>query len=531
VGKWRDIYFKQAPQRKTFKEATLRPKAAQTTQKLIQQAKSNSPLRELGIATDATPISLAEEFRQAHIHILGTTREGKSRLIESLVRDDINNGYGACVLDPSDNGDTVYHILRYCIAQGYEKVCLIDPHDANVVIPTLNPLQFRGKSATDAVIANIMESIRLLWGGKDFSETARIQTYLPALLKTLYWSKATIPDALFFTSQTHAYQRFIREKMIAELHPHDEARMVLEDIFAASPTLWSNEFRSSARRLNPFFKFLPRLIYGSTETPLDFKQMISDKWLVLVNLDKKRLWGTEQQRLLGTLIINEIVTAIMDLAANAWQGRYYLYIDEAGQFATRVLSDIMAYQGKSGLWATVSHQFYGQFEDKQVLDAVENLTKIKILFYTPNYEDRLRMLKDMYGGALKPEEVSYNLSALKKQYAVFKIGKEAPVVTRVKDIDTPKISTKLLADFKENKIYKVNPWYRTQESVLEEINKRFAQPTPKSFRRDKAEPRPKKSDPHVPAPNKVPDHKATGATDAGKPRWKDIKTAFDKEPG
>jgi hypothetical protein len=44
----------------------------------------------------------------------------------------------------------------------------------------------------------------------------------------------------------------------------------------------------------------------------------------------------------------------------------------------------------------VSHQYYGQFEDKQVLEAVENLCKIKVMFYTPNVTDRQRMVKDMY---------------------------------------------------------------------------------------------------------------------------------------
>ena len=352
---------------------------------------------------------LSEENRAAHVHILGTTREGKSKFLELLIRHDIDNGYGATLLDPTDNGQTAYNILRYCVEKKFTKVCLIDPHDYNFCVPTLNPLRWKGAGATDAVVSNIMESIRLLWGQTSFSDTPRIETYLYAILTALYATgnpngpkplNCGIPDAVCFTVKEHRGYAYRRQRILDFLHPYNEARATLEEVFnAKGQQLFLGEFKASIRRLNPFFKYLPTLIYGSSSTPLDFRQLVEDKWVILVNLDKKRLWGTPQQRLLGTLVVNEIVNAVSDLTQQGWHGKqpqHYLYLDEAGQFATRVLADIMAYQGKSGLWATVSHQFYNQFEDKYVLDAIENLCKIKVLFNTPNTVDRNRMLRDMY---------------------------------------------------------------------------------------------------------------------------------------
>lgn len=434
----------------------------------------------LGDSKDATAI-LAEENRASHIHILGTTREGKSKFLELLIRHDIDNGYGCTLLDPSDNGQTAYNILKYCVQKGFTKVCLIDPHDNRICVPAINPLRWRGSSAVDSVVSNLMDSVRLLWGQTSFSETPRIENYLYAIFSALYATgnpklekpfNCGIPDAIHFSARENKYLEFCRRRILDCLHPANEARVQLEEVFNTR-SLFLNEFKSSIRRLSPFFKYLPRLMYGSSESPLDMRKMIADKWVILVNLDKKRLWGTPQQRLLGTLVVNELVSAISDLTENNWKGQHYLYIDEAGQFATRVLADIMAYQEKSGLWATVSHQFYNQFEDKYVLDAVENLCKIKVLFYTPNATDRNRMIRDMYVGELKDQAGDAHAS-LKKQHAVIKIGKEPPATVRIADIPDIDISPTQLGEFKERYIYKANPWYRTAESIQEEIKNRFA---------------------------------------------------------
>lgn len=397
------------------------PTPDNTLDNLSQRLLSKFPLRQLGWNEGEGYLSLTEEARASHIHILGTTREGKSKFLEMLLCQDMGN-YGATLLDPSDNGATAYSVLKWAIARKFEKVCLIDPHDARFTIPTLNPLRWKGIGATDSVVQNIMESIRLLWGQASFTDTPRIETYLAAVLTALYRAQATIPDAVCFLVKENRQAQYQRMKILDYLPQYDKSRLILEEVFnAKGQQLFLGEFKASIRRLAPFFDYLPRLIYGSTESPVDFREMIRDKWLVLVNLDQTRLWGNAQQRVLGTLVVNEIITAVSDMTEHGWQGRHYLYIDEAGQFATRGLAHIMAYKGKSGLWATLSHQFYNQFEDKYVLDAVENLCKIKVMFYTPNTGDRQRMIRDMYTGELKQSAVDAH-AILQKQHAVIMIG-------------------------------------------------------------------------------------------------------------
>src|SRR4051794_6047105 len=67
----------------------------------------NHPTRLLAHSKkDNLPILLSEEDRETHMHLLGGTRQGKSRLLQLLIQGDIERGFGCCLLDPSDGGDT-----------------------------------------------------------------------------------------------------------------------------------------------------------------------------------------------------------------------------------------------------------------------------------------------------------------------------------------------------------------------------------------------------------------------------------------
>jgi hypothetical protein len=240
--------------------------------------------------------------------------------------------------------------------------------------------------------------------------------------------------------------------------------------------MFSSEMDSTSRRVNPFFEDVMNVIVGSNQTPLNFEKMISDGWLVLVNLDPNGVWSEEQQRLLGTLVVNEILDATTRLVRSGWKGRYYVYIDEFGKFATRKLADVLASQRKNGLSFTFGHQYFEQIDDRSVVAAVEHAAKIKVLFQTPGRDDRDRMIRMMYGGDVPDRQVSYELGDLKKKHAAIKINKQPPRITRLKEIPDTEISAEELTAFKD-RIY-TQPWYRSPEEVLNEINARFAQPEP-----------------------------------------------------
>jgi hypothetical protein len=413
---------------------------------------------------------LTEEDRENHIHILGSPGEGKSKFLEHLIRQDIQRGYGACLLDPSDNGDTAYKILKYCAKIGFEKVCLIDPHHRYghfSVVPCINPLH-EGAPAS-AVIADMMDVERTLWGDKSHEGTAKINKYFPAVIYTLHKGGYTLNESLYFTDHSSPIYTNRRMEMLNKLHPADRYRITLEEVFRTR-NFYLNEFASTIRRLEPFLEDTMKLIFGGKDT-IDFQKLITDGWLILLNLDPQGIFGQEHQRLIGTVIINEITHAIHRLREHGWKGVYYLYIDEVGDYATPKLAYLLDKKRKSGLRVTLAHQGFDQIGDSQVLSSIYRSTKTKVLFNTKDPNDQKKMISMMYGGQLNSEATRYALMSLKKQHAVVKVNKEDPVTIKIPDVPDVEISPDVLNDF-ISKLYR-QPWYHHPEAVLEEINARF----------------------------------------------------------
>jgi hypothetical protein len=393
------------------------------------------------------------------MHIIGTTGEGKSKFLEHLIREDINRGNGLCFFDPSDRGDTVYKILSYCEKIGHKKVLLIDPHH-KYTRRKVCPLNLFG-NYPEASVAKIMDTLRVLYGQAEWSSTPIIRRYLKAVLTLLWNAGATLPDALYFTEPIYREQR---EQILQATAYDNRHRAMVEYAFKHQPTFM--QYQSTVRRLEEIFHPVISLMLGSQEG-INFPKLISEGWVILVNLYE--WYGIEHMhtRLLATAIINEIIESVDRLRSNGWKGVYYLYIDEAGEYATESLTKVLTYKRKSGIRLVLAHQFDDQFPDKKIFKAIQNLCKIKVAFYVPDPDDRLRIVKAMYGGELSDREVSYSLSNLRKQHAVIKLPKQPPAIARVPDVqDLNPVSENYL-----NFIYS-NPVYKSpQEITLEQRNR------------------------------------------------------------
>lgn len=447
------------------------PTHQQTVDKYAQQLLSKYPVRTVGYA-DTGEVLLTEEDREAHLHILGSPGEGKSKFIEYMLCQDIKNlmsgksKAGACFIDSTGNGGTMKKVLAYCMKWGFEKVVVIDPHDIFKfnIVPPINPLDY--EAPPEPIEAHILDSMRVLWQTKDFSDEAIIRKYLPRVIRALHSGKFTLPDAECFTIPEFQAQRIqICDNPDLDL----PTRLTLQRVFRKIPSSDWIDFQSTARRLDPFFHSVMKLIFGSRKG-LNFQTLITEGWVILVNLYHGGVYGVEHQRLLGTVIFNEIIRAIERLSGSGYKVPYYLYVDEFGHYATRKISDILDYRRHYKLRLTLAHQRFAQIEDPAVVSSVRGSAKNKLLFYTSNKADRDQMIKDMgYGGEIPLEQVSYVLGQTKKQEAVARIGKQPPVKMRL--VDWPDAPTKNLNSFLA-KIY-TNPHYRPKSEVWGELKNRF----------------------------------------------------------
>lgn len=284
----------------------------------------------------------------------------------------------------------------------------------------------------------------------------------------------TLHEAIYFSEYKHSTAR--RKEILSHSDELDRHRLVLEEAFETYYR-FNSEFASTVRRLEPFFDSTLDLMFGA-DKGIDFIKMITEGWVILVNLYSGLGFEPIHTRLLGTTVINEIIFAIDRLRNRGWKGIHYLYIDEAGRYSNRNLADLLTYKRKSGLRVTVAHQYFAQFEDKVVLDAVKQLTKTKVMFDTPNPQDRLEMVKLLgYGGDVPRSVAEYANADLPKQYAIIKKPKRPPRQVRIGDVPDVKLSSKAQDDF----IFKLlnNEWYRKPDDIRKQFEQRFGALSPK----------------------------------------------------
>ena len=370
-------------------------------------------------------VFISEEMRESHFHIIGSTGEGKSKLLEWLMRNDVDTGNGFVLCDPSEGMSLGNEVLKYALSKNRKVVVFDYRHFYKYGrMPTFNPLR--------TGIVNAMDDIRVLFGVRDATETIRIQRYLTAILQVLRKAKRPITDALYFTERDNPHYMHKRMDILRKSDPTDRFRLALEEVFQ-SRAMFMNELQSTVRRFETIFH--PVLMHVFSGDQLNFIELIKQKYIIILNLYPYREIEQIHTKLLGISVINEIVTALDILRENGWKGIYYLYLDEAGRFVNRNLADALAYKRKTGLRVIVSHQYFKQFEDPYILDAILNLTKVKIFFNIPSRTDRDLITKNLYGGDISDRDASWANSDLPKQTAVVKVGKDSPKRIKIPDVN------------------------------------------------------------------------------------------------
>jgi hypothetical protein len=450
----------------SFDEFTRIPSFEEIEKKSIKQHSSQYPLRTVGVGEEELVIT--EEERSANMHIIGQPGQGKSKLLEHQIRQDIDLGNGLCLLDPSDNGDTAKAILRYCAKIGYEKVIYIDP-DVNLrlnKIPTLKLL--KPAPYTNQSVDSVLESVNALFGVHRQTDTNRIRRNFSALLNVLAKKGLTINEARYF-------MRWQPADLLPFLED-DEDSLIVKDSFR-SPNHFENYFITTVGRIDTF-RQEPISLMTAADTGIDFVKMVREGWVILVNLSPSKTLLTTPARLLGIFIISEIIHGVSVLFHSHPEGEiknvFNLYIDEATRLASPQIKFIIQYMRKMGLRLIIAHHEFDQFREQgqqDVLSAIKNGCRIKMMFNISSAKDRLEMVEDLgYGGDIHPTLASYANQNIPKRYMVIKKDKETPVRIKVPEVKEVNISQEAVNDY--IKSICSNPWYLIREQIEQQINAR-----------------------------------------------------------
>ncbi|MFM2330523.1 MAG: hypothetical protein RLZZ26_30 [Candidatus Parcubacteria bacterium] len=311
-----------------------------------------------------TEVRMEMEDRLRHFYIIGQTGTGKSGLLTASIIQDIKNGEGCCFIDP--HGSDVLNVLAAVPPERYQDVIYFDPADLSRPFG-LNFLEYdisRPEQKT-FIVNELLMIFRRLYGdvpesmGPAFEQYFRNATQLVMEDPT---SGSTILDIARVLSNTE----FRRLKLSRSMNP------IVNQFWTDIATKAGGD--ASLENIVPYItnKFddftandFIRPIVGQQESSFNFREVMDNKKILLVNLSKGRL-GEKNANLLGLILVGKLFMAALSRADNP-RGQFppfYLYIDEFQNITTDSIPGILSEARKYKLSLSMAHQFLAQIDEK-----------------------------------------------------------------------------------------------------------------------------------------------------------------------
>lgn len=311
------------------------------------------------------PVHVHLKDRMRHTYIIGKTGVGKSELLKEMIKQDIKDGKGVCVIDP--HGDLIEDTLRYIPAERAEDVIHFDPADEERPLG-LNLLETRSEQEKHFITGAI---INLMYKLYDPQRTGiigpRFEHAVRNAMLTVMAEKGT--------SFIEIVRVLTDPKYVQELLPKVDDPIVRR--YWTDQIAQTSDFHKSETLdyiVSKFGRFVTnkmmRNIIGQSKSAIDFRKIMDEGKILLINLSKGRL-GEENSQFLGLVIVPKILAAAMSRADVTEDQRrdFFLYVDEFQNFATPDFAVILSEARKYHLGLTVANQFIGQM-DEEVKNAV-----------------------------------------------------------------------------------------------------------------------------------------------------------------
>ena len=326
-----------------------------------------------------TEIKLSEDDRRRHLYIVGQTGTGKSTFIEEMAKQDAEKR-GMCVIDP--HGDLIDHILESIPKERAEDVIYFDPADMERPF-SLNIMEYDLKRPEQKTFV-INETLAIFdklydlksTGGPMFEQYMRNAMLLvmdsPEIGSTLMEIPRVFRDLEFRKEKL----KLCKDATVIDFWEKEAEK-------AGGDAALENIAPYITSKLTTFISNdIMRPIISQQKSTLDFREIMDQKKILLVNLSKGKI-GEINSHLLGMIIVGKLLMAALSRVDIDEKDRkdFYLYIDEFQNFTTDSISQILAEARKYRLALVIPPQFIGQLSDdisKAVFGNVGSLCSFRV---------------------------------------------------------------------------------------------------------------------------------------------------------
>ena len=299
--------------------------------------------------------------RLAHTYIIGKTGTGKTTLLETLIRQDINHHTGCAFLDP--HGDMVEHIAQHIPESRRKDIVYINATDPNSSWG-YNPIRKVSEEKSALAASGMLEIFKKLWSD---AWGVRMEHIFRNVLLTLYAQpKATLDDI----------PKIFSDKSFRHTCLRNVTNSAVRDF-------WSDEFDKYTPRLradaiipiqNKVGAFLSNPIIRRTiiepKQELSLRTAMDEGKIILINLAKGQI-GEDTAHLLGGLLITALGLAAFSRAELPPPQRrpFIIYVDEFQNFTTLALVNMLSELRKYAVGMILSNQYLDQL-DTEIREAV-----------------------------------------------------------------------------------------------------------------------------------------------------------------
>lgn len=326
-----------------------------------------------------------------HLAYYGTTRSGKTYSIEyalqQLARD---RSAGFCYIDP--HGSSYWRMASYLRQHNItDRVLYWDINDPEYVV-SYDPFDVPGQSPA-YIAGNVATALLATLGRQaDPHEQAHLKTMTEAGLVVLV--SLGLPFVLAHDLFNPGESR-VKDAVAGHLSDSN----LLKTIFARLPRFEERlrQLEAPYRRLDNLFRD-DRLRLTFTTAGLNFRQLMDDGWIVLVNTEPKQ--QTDEAAILFTrLLVKSLFVAAKEREAADDPPPFFLAIDEASRYLTTDTAQILAQTAKFGLYLILGMQSIEQArrENEETYIAIRTTVNGEVVLRLTDYEEKLYFARRFFG--------------------------------------------------------------------------------------------------------------------------------------
>jgi type IV secretory pathway VirB4 component len=386
---------------------------------------SITPFARVDFRRDRRVFGIKRNDRRFHLLTIGRTGAGKSNLLATLIKGDLQRAEGVAVLDP--HGDLAAIAEGFVPAWRRSELMIFRPGDPENRL-TFNPLHVSRPHQRHLVVSELMTIFHQMWAD---SWGPRLEYILRIVLLTLTERPGhTLLDALRMLNDKE-----FRDSIIGQIEDP-----ILKRFWSDEYTQYSKGFRTEAiapiqNKLGEFLinPVLRRVVDHPTGD-IDPRAIMDDGRVFIADLSVGRI-GRDIARLMGATLIGKFALAALSRSDQRPEDRrdFYCYIDEFPLFTTASIDIILSEARKYRIALILAMQFLDSLDPK-LLGAVLGNVGTLVIFRVGAQD------ADLLGRELAPVFSGEDLMDLPYHHAYIRMmidGKPAkPFSARILDANS-----------------------------------------------------------------------------------------------